>query len=187
MDKQKCKEIFNRISPKPPTIDELCDKASHHCYDLIYPQLLEPYFNKKINLLEIGVYRGGSMLIWKEVFPDSNLVGVDWDYKNLKVNLEDVELITSSQTNIYLPNLLKQKKFDIIIDDASHQAEDQIKTFNLLKTYVNQGGIYIIEDIYPEHFQNNKYSKKFLENFEFFDYTPKSGRGDDKLLVYKNN
>ena len=137
MNKEKCKEIFNKISPKPPTENELCDKASHHCYDLIYPDLLEPYFNKKISLLEIGVYRGGSMLIWKEVFPDSKLTGVDWDYKNLK-------------------------------------------------PYINKGGIYIIEDIYPDHFKNKKYPKNFLDYFELIDYTPKSGRGDDKLLVYKN-
>ena len=70
--------------------------------------------------------------------------------------------------------------------EEDHQAEDQIKTFNLLKSYINQGGIYIIEDIYPDHFKNKKYPKNFLDYFELIDYTPKSGRGDDKLLVYKN-
>jgi hypothetical protein len=39
--------------------------------------------------------------------------------------------------------------FDIIIDDGHHWDESQKKTFRNYFPYLNEGGLYIIEDIYP--------------------------------------
>ena len=37
--------------------------------------------------------------------------------------------------------------FDIIIDDASHITEDQLKVFQYLFQRVRKGGLYVIEDV----------------------------------------
>ena len=60
-----------------------------------------------------------------------------------------MEYIKSSQIdkeNI-IPILKKYKKFFVIIDDASHVAEDQQYTLGFAFKYVSKGGWYIIEDL----------------------------------------
>jgi len=168
--------------------DCLCDKAKHHCYDKFYPDLLEKYLNKEnLTILEIGTYYGGSILLWEELFPSAKIYTIDWNFKNLKVDLnrENIFKIQISQTDPKIKEILKDIKFDIIIDDGSHQAADQIGSFDLLSEQLNEGGVYVIEDIYPEHIANNKYPANFLSKFEHVDLSNVNGRGDDRLFVYK--
>jgi len=170
--------------------DCLCDKAHYHCYDHFYPDLLEKYLNREnLNILEIGAYYGGSVLLWEELFPGATIYAVDWNFDNLKVDLnrDNIKKIKMSQSDPALKNLLKDVKFDIIIDDASHRAEDQIASFNLLSDLLNDEGVYVIEDVYPEHIRNNKYPAAFLSNFEHVDLSDIKGRGDDRLFVFKRN
>jgi len=168
--------------------DCLCDKAKYHCYDEFYPDLLEKYLNKEnLTILEIGTYYGGSILLWEELFPTAKIYTIDWNFNNLKVNLdrENITKIKISQTDPKLKEILKDVKFDIIIDDGSHQAPDQIGTFELLSNQLNDGGVYVIEDIYPEHIANKKYPAAFLSKFKDVDLSRINGRGDDRLFVYQ--
>jgi len=41
--------------------------------------------------------------------------------------------------------------------------------------------VYVIEDVYP----SNTYDQEFLEKFELLDFSAKTGRFDDRVLVYK--
>lgn len=167
--------------------DCLCDKAKHHCYDEFYPDLLEKYLNRdNLTILEIGAYYGGSILLWEELFPTSKIYAIDWNFNNLKVDLnrENITKIQISQTDPKIKKILKDVKFDIIIDDGSHQAADQIGSFQLLSDQLNDDGVYVIEDIYPEHINNKKYPASFLSKFKHVDLSGINGRGDDRLFVY---
>ena len=42
-----------------------------------YDQILEPWIEKKIVLLELGVRKGGSLLLWRDYFPKGTIVGID--------------------------------------------------------------------------------------------------------------
>lgn len=168
--------------------DCLCDKGHHHCYQLIYPDLLEKYLNKdNLNILELGTYYGGSTLIFEELFPTSKLYTLDHDFSNLKVDItrDNIIKLNLSQVDDKLISIFKDIKLDIIIDDASHQASDQIASFNMLIGSLNKGGIYIIEDIYPEHIEGKQYPESFLSKFEHIDLSKVNGRGDDRLFVYR--
>jgi len=51
----------------------------HHYFD-IYSRYFERYRDRPITMLEIGVFRGGSLRMWKKYFhPDSTIVGIDVD------------------------------------------------------------------------------------------------------------
>ena len=51
----------------------------HHYFD-VYTRYFERYRDRPITMLEIGVFRGGSLRMWKEYFhTDSTIVGVDID------------------------------------------------------------------------------------------------------------
>ena len=114
-------------------------------------QLYEKYFtplrDSKINILEIGVDNGDSLRIWREFFSKANICGIDIDEKNFEI--DDTDILQGDQSDLnFLKNLVnKYKKFDIIIDDGSHQAKHIIASFNYLFTYLNNNGLYVIEDL----------------------------------------
>ena len=114
-------------------------------------QLYEKYFtplrDSKINILEIGVDNGDSLRIWREFFSKANICGIDIDEKNFEI--KDTDILQGDQSDLnFLKDLVKKyKKFDIIIDDGSHQAKHIITSFNYLFTYLNNNGLYVIEDL----------------------------------------
>ena len=120
-----------------------CDKESRHSYisDFYKGELAR--FGRDASLLEIGVYRGGSMKLWRERF--DNVWGVDSrdrrEFFDFNFILADAY---SQETADSLPD------FDIIIDDGSHQIHDQMAVVDLYLPKVKPGGMLIIEDVTPE-------------------------------------
>ena len=67
-------------------------------------------------------------------------------------------------------------KFDLIVDDGWHHPESQIKSLIAFLPYLNQGGLYIVEDIVHEqyykffipiidHLEKNSFKVKY-KNFD---------------------
>jgi demethylmacrocin O-methyltransferase len=119
-------------------------------------KIYEDYFfhfkNKKINILEIGVYEGKSLMIWKYYFPKANIIGVDLLSYNFKIKRIFTFQGDQTDTKFLLGLIKKFKKFDIIIDDGSHVSKHIIKTFNFLFDYLVDGGLYIAEDLQTSYF-----------------------------------
>jgi hypothetical protein len=125
------------------------DKGGKHCY-------LEKYYQPKFEnirtstkkLLEIGVYEGASIRLWKEYFENAEIYALEILAKRRDMfkGEDRINLIigNSVQPSSY-ENL--SKEFDIIIDDGSHKAEDQFDTFKLAYQHLKSGGLYIIEDV----------------------------------------
>lgn len=136
--------------------------------------------------MELGVYFGGSIAAWCESMPKSFVCGVDQNLSRIWIDPRDYPNLTLIAGNHEISSTyesLGDRKFDLIIDDGSHIADHQITNFNILKGKMKKGGVYVIEDIYPE----NSYPDSFLKNFEKVDFSKESGRGDDTLLVYRHN
>lgn len=164
----------------------LTDKASGHSYDLVYPSLLEKYKDvKDFTLLEVGTWRGHSMVIWSELFPNGKIYGIDIDYSPLEIDpLQYNNMIILPEGSQDDPNAFKGlPKFDFIIDDASHQKDLTVKTFNILKPYLKNGGTYVIEDV-NDWSEGGSYPKDFLDHFQRIDLRSNKGRLDDVVLVY---
>ena len=118
----------------------------------LYEKYFAPLKNSKINILEIGIENGDSLRIWREYFPNANIIGIDIEHKDFKI--DNVDIYQGDQSkHIFLSSLASNyKKFDIIIDDGSHQANHIITSFNFLFPYLNDNGIYIIEDLQTSYF-----------------------------------
>ena len=114
-------------------------------------QLYEKHFahlkESKINILEIGVDNGDSLRIWREYFSQANICGIDIDKKDFII--KNVSILQGDQSDkLFLESIIKKyEKFDIIIDDGSHQAKHIIASFNFLFSHLNDKGIYVIEDL----------------------------------------
>lgn len=169
------------------------DKGSVHTYTKEYEILLAPYRDNH-TILEIGLEYGGSLKMWNEYFTNSKIVGLSLAYPDYvkrypddikgKINGNEVTII---EGNACYPEILEQVKdftFDVIIDDGSHLLKEQVSSFELFKTKMNKGGIYIIEDI-----QNLEEEKEVFEslhdNLTIIDNRHINNRWDDILLVYK--
>lgn len=181
--KESLKEIFARIGHFGEDIG--CnDKGGTHCYVDTYDKLFERFRNG-CSFMELGLALGDSINLFDQYLENSEIVGVDLsiifqpkDYKN------KVTLLASDCTKPELLNLLGDKKFDIILDDASHMEADQIASFELLKHRMNPGGLYIIEDILALD-QNRHRFKALHPSCEIFDLRSVKNRFDDVIICYR--
>lgn len=165
------------------------DKGTTHSYLEVYEELLAPYRKKAKNILEIGLMSGESLRMWTEYF-SGNVFGIDCDIKpiNGKADLtkaieEGFYVSIGDATN---PDDIKRfylgLKFDVVIDDGSHNIEDQTKTYSILKNYMAKDGIYIIEDV--QDIDRDRHLFAF-EKSEILDRRKIKGRYDDVLIIIK--
>lgn len=147
------------------TLDEIgrkhgTDKSSlYHCFLDFYEQELK---GKKIkSVLEIGIMDGASLKMWREYFPEAEIVGIDIRPTT------PVEGVTSLVGDATDENFIKTLgEFDLIIDDGSHMTADQIKSFELLKPHLRKGGIYIVEDVHTSYRPNYVNSQRATDYFK---------------------
>ena len=82
-------ELQQKIKDK---IVKLTDKADYHSYEEIYPILLEKFLGKSHNMLEIGIGGGGGGLkMLCDIFPESNIYGIDNQVSRCQLNFKDYE------------------------------------------------------------------------------------------------
>lgn len=119
-----------------------------------YISLYEQWFGRSNvqSMLEIGLGSGASHRMWLEYFPQAKIYGIEYfdeenknTWNNFDGNIPGLNLIRGSSTD---PETWNQIPYglDIIIDDGSHEIDDQIKTFELGFSKLRQGGLWIIED-----------------------------------------
>lgn len=117
------------------------DKSNKgHDYMPFYEEYL-PEKPKKI--LEIGVLKGSSIRMWKEAFPEAEIHGLDLFEANEIPDIPGVIWHRGSQIDTQLLARLRKEKFDVVIDDGSHNSRDQLITFFGLFTH---GVSYFVED-----------------------------------------
>jgi hypothetical protein len=133
------------------------DKRGHG-YLQAYERLFDSFRYDPIVLLEIGVASGASLRMWKEYFPKGLIVGLDIEVATAKLVEERIEIMIGNQNSSFdLGRLVgAYNQFDVIVDDASHQLEDQVFSFEYLWPHVKLGGYYAIEDI-PHVEQTNRW------------------------------
>ncbi len=113
----------------------------------IYDEMFKEFRDKEIKLLEIGIDKGDSLRIWRDFFPKAKICGLDIIEKNFSINGVEFIIGDQSDNNILSTLVHKYKSFDIIIDDGSHLSKHIISTFLFLYPYLNENGIYVVEDL----------------------------------------
>jgi len=157
------------------------DKDSTHSYDKTYTNMLSKYINKQANLLEIGVQSGSSLVAWDKFLVNGTITGIDKDC-SLCTKTGVIHVDVSNKEA--LAAKVKDKKFDIIIDDGSHQINDQLAAIEVLFDHLNDDGIYVIEDFIP--IENwIKFTKYGI--VEIIDLRNIKNRYDDVLIVIRKN
>lgn len=132
------------------------DKWIH--YFPIYSRHFAPYRHRPIKVLEIGIYRGGSLDMWHWYFgPEATLVGIDID-EAAKAATDPRHVVEiGDQTDAdFLRRVAEQHgPFDIIIDDGGHEMQQQIVTAETLFPLLNEGGVYLVEDCHTSYWESH--------------------------------
>jgi predicted O-methyltransferase YrrM len=128
-----------------------------HPYTAVYDTFLRPFQRtQNLKLGEIGILNGSSTKMWREYFPVAKLCCFDIEMNYLK-NVEgmtgvETYLVDAGQSSGLRNSLLEAthdgKKFDILLEDASHRLEHQLLFLRDALEYVAPGGLLIIEDIF---------------------------------------
>jgi hypothetical protein len=110
-------------------------------------------------MLEIGIQNGGSLEIWSQYFPlAKKLVGCDIDPRCAQLRYEDprIQVVVgdANAPDIQAQVLGHTDAFDIILDDGSHKSSDIIKSFARYFPHLQDGGIYIAEDLHCSYWQD---------------------------------
>src|SRR5260370_14044266 len=141
------------------------DKVTHRYLD-VYDPILLPWVGKEIKLLEIGIYKGGSLQLWRDYFPLGIIIGIDLKRPERFEPGERIQVFEGSQSDErFLSEVAKKTApdgFDIIIDDASHIGELTKRTFwHLFDHHLKPGGLYAIEDWGTGYLEDFPDGKKF--------------------------
>ena len=136
-------------------------------YCQLYHTLFSPFRKESFTFLEIGIGTliegvpssmvgysqkgyapGGSLRGWRDFFPNANIVGVDIQ-KDCMFEEDRIKtyLCSSSDTKASSSLMSTLPSPKVIIDDGSHYYMDQLYTLRNFLPYLEDGGIYIIEDI----------------------------------------
>lgn len=153
----------------------------HHYFD-IYERHFQKYRDKKVIILEIGIFQGGSLQMWKNYFGKNALIyGVDINPKCKAFEEKNIKIFIGSQSDREFLRQLKKEipKVDILIDDGGHTMKQQIVTFEEMYDHVKEDGIYLCEDLHTSYWLRygggNKrmgtfieYSKDFIDDLNAY-------------------
>ncbi len=146
-------------------------------YFEIYDRHSARYRGTDVHLLEIGVFQGGSLQMWKDYFgPQARIFGVDINPACQQFEEENVRIFIGDQADRgFLRTLARDvPRIDILIDDGGHTMRQQIHTFEELFPHVQPNGIYLCEDIHTSYWRPYgggyhrrgtfiEYSKEFID------------------------
>jgi len=172
------------------------DKGTNHSYIEYY---YSPEFTfkrtERLNILEIGIWNGGSIKLWKSWFVNSNIIGIDDDsgiFGNMRhIKDNSIPGATLIWGDAYSDTIVNQfdNDFDYIIDDGPHTFDSHKLCIEKWLPKLKQGRKLIIEDIYylSEEYpligqQLINLINTNLYNYKFIDLRHIKGRGDDILL-----
>ena len=121
-----------------------------HNYAKFYDEFFFEKKNKELNILEIGSFYGNAAAALYFYFKNAKIYSADifpdlFSYTSDRIKNFYVD--SSSEKSITQNILKKDKKFEIIIEDACHAYKDQIISLFMLFPILSSGGIFITEEL----------------------------------------
>jgi hypothetical protein len=124
-----------------------------HYFD-IYHRHLERFRDRSPVVVEIGVFHGGSLEMWRDYFgPGARIVGLDIAPECKSLEGPQIEIMIGSQSDrAFLAEVRRRyPRIDVLIDDGGHTMEQQIVTFEELYPHVRYDGVYLCEDLHTSY------------------------------------
>ena len=119
-----------------------------HKYAVFYEMFIKKLKKKKLNILELGSFKGNAIASLFFYFKNSFIYSLDlypdlFIYKSKRI--KNFKIDNSSEKELL--SLSKTTKYDLIIEDAGHYLKDQIITLFTLFPKLKKKGIYVVEEL----------------------------------------
>jgi hypothetical protein len=121
----------------------------NHYFD-IYDRHFAQFRGEEVHVLEIGVYSGGSLEMWRDYFgPKARIYGVDIEPACRAYEGDSVKIFIGDQGDRQFWHEFRGRvpALDIVIDDGCHKPELQIVSAEELLPFLRPGGVYVCEDV----------------------------------------
>ena len=126
-------------------------KIKGHGYSIFYQKYFENLRSNNLKILEVGSFHGNASAALYFYFKKSKLFAADIypDLFRYRSNRIENFYVNSSDENSIQKNIIDKfsDNFDIIIEDAGHSLKDQIISLFMLFKKLNNGGLFIIEEL----------------------------------------
>ena len=181
--------------------DKLTINKWHH-YFSVYERHFNKFIGKKPTILEIGIFKGGSIQLWNDYFDNECFIyAIDIDPKCLEIeklnNVKNIKLELGNQEEpeFWRKYLKNKPKFDIVIDDGGHTMNQQIVTYDKVYNHMSNNGVYLCEDLHTSYWKKFggglrnpnsfiEYSKNFIDMLNSFHI---KNEDKDKCDIQKYN
>ena len=170
------------------------DKNTVHSYLPLYDELLKSRKDSAKNVIEIGVYAGGSIKLWNDYFTNANVYGVDIENESSPFIANAIGILSGCErvklhlgTNAYSQNIFGIGfQFDFVIDDGPHTLQSMLDCISLYAPTLTEKGILIIEDVQDISWLNemiNHVPQELAGCVKTFDLRSNKNRWDDIVFV----
>lgn len=154
---------------------------SHSYIENFYDNIFQDKKESIKNILEIGIWHGGSLQLWRDFFVNANVYGIDVYLPQI-----DSDRIWQIKGNAYsesIVDLIRDDFFDIIIDDGPHTPDSQIQFVQKYFSKLQKGGFLICEDILsPETVDNMRLALPQNCDVEVYDLRERDNRLDSIIF-----
>lgn len=143
--KSEIAELFFRHNGRP------VHKWVH--YLELYDRHFRRFKNTPVKMLEIGVFKGGSLELWRKYLgPKATIYGIDIDPACAeRVDAPNQVRIGSQADPAFLQSVVSEMGgVDLVLDDGSHKGPHIIQSFRTLFPLLSDGGLYVIEDLHTD-------------------------------------
>ena len=180
--------------------NNVTDHRHCHPYTLFYDGLFKNKKDKPLKIAELGILDGASLLMWNEYFKNAEIYGFEYNdnlinkfkrnFNNDRITLANIDVTNKDSIAKAFSEL--NLLYDIIVEDTTHQFEDQIRVIENSYQYLKPGGMLIIENIFKSYNETNYIDRltPILKNFQDYyfvelDHNNKNSTGwnNDKLFV----
>ncbi|MDJ0513011.1 MAG: class I SAM-dependent methyltransferase [Methyloceanibacter sp.] len=124
----------------------------------VYERFFAPLRGSNVHMLEIGVFKGGSLEMWRKYFgPEATIFGIDIDPACADLADPPNQVRIGSQDDpAFLSGVVSEMgRLDVVLDDGSHFADHQLASFRALWPLLEDGGLYIIEDMHTAYWPSH--------------------------------
>eukprot|EP00928_Gymnodinium_smaydae_P088335 TRINITY_DN7243_c1_g1_i1.p1 TRINITY_DN7243_c1_g1~~TRINITY_DN7243_c1_g1_i1.p1 ORF type:complete len:328 (+),score=34.77 TRINITY_DN7243_c1_g1_i1:67-1050(+) len=156
-----------------------------HYFD-IYDKHFARFRGTDVHFMEIGIFSGGSLRMWREYFgPKARICGVDISNRTLvyEDNAEygyptKIFIGDQGDAQFWDKTLQILPRLDILVDDGGHHAFQQQMTHDKVMPFLAPGGVMLVEDAHGGNhlflegmFDHYIRSEKGLNAYRFFTET----------------
>ncbi|MGA3149802.1 MAG: class I SAM-dependent methyltransferase [Acidimicrobiales bacterium] len=124
------------------------------------------------NIFDLGIYKGGSVVLYHELFQPNRLVGIELSHYRVRALDEFIHLHSLDEViHLYygtlqndqdrLRNIVRDEfgdePLDLVVDDCSHRYGHTKRSMNVLLPRLRPGGLYVIEDWGWAHWPGDRF------------------------------